>query len=333
MIYINILTHLREKLFIKQLSQEFELNGIVFKINSTEDIEWDAIVVYEDIDYSWTCKYQSGRLFFISGEPPIVKVYSSKFIEQFDCVISAHTNIKHSNAYLSQQSLPWYLGYEFNTDQIHYDFHELESLPTPSKSKKISFITSNREFLPGHIARLAFLEELQKHYSNEIDFFGKGLNFLNDKSEGLVPYQFSICIENSIIENYWTEKIAVVFLSYTIPVYYGCKNINSYFSSDSYIPIEINKKKDALNTIDRIIENADSIYKKMFPYMIESRKRLLYEYNIYPMILRLINSQPKRFDNKIIKKVINPSTIYTDNKFANQYLKIKRRLTKLKGYI
>jgi hypothetical protein len=331
--YINILTHLREKLFIKQLSREFELNGIVFKINSVEDIEWDAIVVYEDIDYSWTGKYQSGGLLFISGEPPIVKVYSSKFLEQFDCVISAHSNLKHSNAYFSQQSLPWYLGYEFNTDKIHYDFHELESLSIPYKSKKISFITSNREFLPGHISRLTFLEELQKHCPNEIDFLGKGLNFLNDKSEGLLPYQFSICIENSILDNYWTEKIADVFLSYTIPVYCGCKNINSYFSSNSYIPIDINKKKDALSTIDRIIENSDSIYKKMLPYMIQSRKRLLYEYNIYPMILTLINNQPKRLDNKIVRKTINPSTIYTDNKFANQYLKIKRRLTKLKGYI
>ncbi|GHV49166.1 hypothetical protein FACS1894181_07370 [Bacteroidia bacterium] len=323
MMYINILTHLREKLFIKQLPPSFENEGIIFKINSKEDIEWDAVVVYEDINFPFELKCKSGQLFFISGEPPIVKVYSSKFLDQFDYIVSAHTNIVHPNNHIKQQALPWYFGYGVDTDTIFYDYKKLETLPIPVKSKKISFIVSNREFLPGHIARLQFMEEIQKRYSDEIDLWGKGFMSLDDKSDGLLSYKFSICIENSTINDYWSEKIADPFLSYTVPIYQGCKNINSYFSSNSYIPINVIRKNDALKTIDKIIEECDSLYNEMLPHIIQSREQLLSKYNVYRMLYAIIQSQEKKTDI-IIERIINSSQIYTDKKFANQILKLKR---------
>ena len=80
---INIISPIAE-LFEKQLSLDWESRGVRFFFNSKEERLWDAIVVYENISEPYTLRCRKGGLFFISGEPPIVKVYSQAFISLFD---------------------------------------------------------------------------------------------------------------------------------------------------------------------------------------------------------------------------------------------------------
>ena len=40
---------------------------------------------------------------------------------------------------------------------------------------------------------------------------------------------FHVCIENVRQENYFSEKLLDCFLTRTIPIYWGCPNIDSYF--------------------------------------------------------------------------------------------------------
>lgn len=325
--YINILTHLEEKLFIKQLPTD--TLGITFRINSDEDRVWDAIVVYEDIDFPCQIKYKANGLIFYSGEPPMVKVYSSMFLKQFDLVVSAHTRIKHTKNILCQQSLPWYLGFDYNSKKINYSIEELRQLPIPEKTRKISFITSSREFLPGHARRMDFCEELQKRFGDTIDFYGKGIRPLGDKAEGIFPYYFSICIENSSINNYWTEKIADAFLGYTVPLYYGCKNISDYFAPESYIPLDIKKQKDAFLQIEHIITNADSIYQSKLSAIVEARNKLFNSYDIFNAVTDLAKRELWTLDNQqIIEKKLIPSTSFHDMYIDNKILRMQRFFTK-----
>ena len=67
------------------------------------------------------------------------------------------------------------------------------------------------------------------HFKDKIDFFGFGIKDLKNKKDAIDPYLFSIAIENSKHDNYWTEKIADVFLGNTMPIYYGCNNIYDFF--------------------------------------------------------------------------------------------------------
>ena len=330
-LYINIFTHLREKLFIKQLPYYYREKGIIFKINSSEDRIWDFVVIYEDIDIEQTVSYKKGGLLFFSGEPPFVKVYSQKFLNQFDHIITSHSGSDKRNApfyHKTQQSLPWYFGYDFKEKNINYSFEQLENMIVPLKTKKISFITSNREYLPGHASRLNLLKELQNRYNNEIDFFGKGIKDIDDKAEGLLPYQFSICIENSNISDYWSEKIADAFLGYTIPVYFGCKNMDSYFPNDSYIPLNIKNISSVFAAIDELLSDSDELYQKYLPGVIEARKRLIYKYNLYPSIISLTESIV--LSENIEKITLKPSTIFHDVNLENKILKIKRVITRYK---
>ena len=328
-LYINILTHLREKLFIKQLPDFFQKEGIIFKINSSEDRLWDFVVVYEDIDIEQTISFKKGGLLFFSGEPPFVKVYSRDFLHQFNHIISSHSNKRNTPFYhKTQQSLPWYFGYGFKEKTINYSYEQLEKMVAFPKTKKISFITSDREYLPGHASRLNLLKEIQKRYNKEIDFFGKGIKEIDDKAEGLLPYQFSICIENSNIEDYWSEKIADAFLGFTVPVYFGCKNIDLYFPNKSYIPLNIKNSTSVFAIIDKLLANSDNIYQEYLPGVIEARKRLIYKYNVFQSIISLTESIDRPKD--IEKIILKPSTIFHDVNFENKILKIKRVITRYK---
>jgi hypothetical protein len=109
--------------------------------------------------------------------------------------------------------------------------------------------------LPGHRYRHRLVEAILK--SNlPIDIYGSGckqysFKHYNDKRikgsfpqkiealHGSIPYvdyAFTIAIENSVSENYFSEKIINPLLYGTTPLYVGCRNIEKYLPNFS-IPI------------------------------------------------------------------------------------------------
>ena len=56
-------------------------------------------------------------------------------------------------------------------------------------------------------------------------------------------------MENAVIPDYWTEKIADCFLAWTLPIYYGCPNLEDYFPEKSFIRIDIEKPEEAIDSI------------------------------------------------------------------------------------
>ena len=321
------------KVVMRQLSSKFKDENIIFKFNSREDIVWDAVVVFGEFGgLPYNLKVCEGMLFFLAAEPPVVKVYSRQFMQQFDAVVTSHTNTKHPNVYLEQQSLLWFFGLELDFKNenfdVNYNFAEIEALK-PEKCKIISAWGTKRNFLPGHIERYKFIETLQKRYGSAIEVFGNGFNSLSDKAPGLLPFKFSICMENCCINDYWSEKLADCFLGYSIPLYYGCKNIDNYFSPKSYIAIDLRNKKETFRKIDDILHNADTIYEQMFPYLLESRNKLLYEYNIFPHVLNLMAKQNAKYNKNNIRTItLQPESVFSDNVFPYKMLKIKRMMNK-----
>lgn len=324
---INIISPIAD-LFEKQLSSDWDSAGYKFFFNSRADIVWDVVVIYENIKESYELCYKSGGLFFISGEPPIVKVYSQAFINLFDHVISAHT-LKHPCNHRDQQALPWYFGYNFRTGSSSFDYKQIELMEVPEKKKKISFITSSRKFLPGHKKRLAWMNKLREEFGDQIDFYGKGIKTVDDKAIALSSYEFSICIENSYEYDYWTEKIADSFLAYTVPIYSGCKNINTYFPENSIVPLDIDDTAASLSKIGEILQNSDRIYRERLPFVKESRNLLLFKYNLFPFIKSYIDKYIDLSSGKVVKTVIDPYDSYPKDKMREALLRSKRVIHKI----
>lgn len=111
------------------------------------------------------------------------------------------------------------------------------------KTKLISMITSNKNMCDGHRFRLEILNK----YRDKCDVFGKGINFIENKKDGLKDYCFSIAIENGNYQNMITEKITDCFMTGTIPVYYGTDNIGDFFNKDGVIILDNNFKIEDLN--------------------------------------------------------------------------------------
>lgn len=105
--------------------------------------------------------------------------------------------------------------------------------------------------------------------------------FIN-KEIGIRDYKYSIAIENSSQKNYFTEKILDCLLLWSIPIYWGCPNISSFFPEHSFYNIELDKPEEIHSIIKRPIE------KKNIEAMKEARDLILNKYNIWPVIESLL---------------------------------------------
>lgn len=104
------------------------------------------------------------------------------------------------------------------------------------KTKLVSMIASNKEWLRGHKNRLKWVEKLK----DKVDLFGSGRpNQLKDKEDGLQDYMFSVSIENDDSDTYFTEKLTDNFATGTVPVYWGSKKaVEKYFDPAGVIFLE-----------------------------------------------------------------------------------------------
>ena len=105
----------------------------------------------------------------------------------------------------------------------------------PEKTKLISAIFSNKQSTPSQ----KFRHDVANKFRNNLDLFGTGYKFIEDKFEGTGDYMFQVVIEN-IFSGYVSEKGNDCFACGTIPIYYGNKqsNINDYYDMDGVILFE-----------------------------------------------------------------------------------------------
>ena len=103
-----------------------------------------------------------------------------------------------------------------------------------SKSDNISLIASSKNDLQGHRLRHEVVDwAKQSHVS--VDIMGNGYRPFEKKSDGLAPYRFSVIIENVQQANYFTEKLLDAILCETVPIYWGCPNIDQFLATEGMI--------------------------------------------------------------------------------------------------
>ena len=281
-----------------------EWGNCKFYIN--EEIEkCDYWVVYGDLHQTEEIICLQENTLLISDEPESLLQYDKRFTDSFATIISSHKYIKHKNNILYQQGLPWLVGKRKIKKRIFKygkNYDELNSIKELKKTKLLSAIISSKSFFPDYQNRLSFRDKLEKHFGDRIDVFGKDKNFLKDKWEGLAPYKYSIVLENSAHNDYWSEKLSDAFLSLCYPIYYGAPNIHRYFDKTMLTTIDINKEEQAIKTIENIISN--NTYEKSIAAIKEAKQKVLNEYNLFALIAKFIEKKEKKRSNKLIAKKI-----------------------------
>lgn len=234
----------------------------------TTDIvpECDAILVFNTPYERFTTRCYPENVIVFMMEPGNKTLHSWMFkqLDQYNKVYSPI--IQSSNTVPSHG----FLGWNF---QRNYNY--LRTLPRPVKTKMISCVASSLTQLPGHQKRNEFVGTLKEKLP-EIDFFGRGRHFIPDKMNALRDYHYSIAIENTSATDYFTEKINDCFLTYTIPIYYGCNNISKYFPEKSFVKINIDDVANTIETITSLIARND--WEERLPYLEEARNLVLNKY-------------------------------------------------------
>ena len=105
------------------------------------------------------------------------------------------------------------------------------------KNSLVSIVASSKSQTEGHRLRHGIIS-LAKDSNIPLDVFGRGYNPVEYKLETLDKYAFSIIIENSRKDYYFTEKLIDSFVTGTVPIYWGCPSIGDFFNLDGMIIFE-----------------------------------------------------------------------------------------------
>lgn len=152
-------------------------------------------------------------------EPPAINLSHYQFVKEnydlFDLILT------HQIDLLSMGE-----KYQYSPNAMSY-IQEKDWKIWP-KIKSTSIIASAKNYAEGHKLRHILIEK----YKNYMDVYGYGYNPIEDKADGLKDYMFSVAIENSWSNGYWSEKILDCFLTGTVPIYLGDPQIAKTFNPD-----------------------------------------------------------------------------------------------------
>lgn len=133
------------------------------------------------------------------------------------------------------------------------------------KTKLCSMFASPQRTTVGHKLR----HEIISKFGDEMDVFGKEYHFVDFKETGLCEYYFSIAIENSIQDDYWTEKLCDCFATKAIPIYWGSKSVLDHFNKDGIIMFDkIDNLQDILSSL------TPKLYESMLPAIEDNFERV-----------------------------------------------------------
>ena len=102
------------------------------------------------------------------------------------------------------------------------------------KNNLASLIASSQNKLKGHKLRHKIAKYIKNNELN-IAVIGRGYKPFENKEDGLKSFRYSIVIENSSEQDYFTEKLVDACLLETIPIYWGAPNISKYFDIRGFI--------------------------------------------------------------------------------------------------
>jgi hypothetical protein len=190
-------------------------------------------------------------------DTPFLKIYQNNFIEYA---------VKHIGKYFIGSvhtfPTPTFVGHH------GFLFYETpKQIPfSPQKTKIMSIMVSRKTYTPGHRYRHIIASHIIKN-NLPIDIWGNGVEnykqkFPNNKNimggfksmeEMCRDYLFTIAIENTSHDHYFTEKIINPLINNTVPLYWGCKKVEEYFPKQA-IRLTGNIGKD-MNIICDVLKN------------------------------------------------------------------------------
>jgi hypothetical protein len=261
--------------------------GIRFVLDGGGDA--DYVVIHGHVGTRFRVQCPRENVWLLLGEPP-----NEQFTSWHDApgwvgrIYTTDATRKSPRHFLRHPGLPWH---------VNRDFDFLSQCPPPAKTGDLSWITSNRVDTEGHRKRMAYLERIKSMPS--LDLFGRGFNPLDDKWDGLLPYRYSIAFENYVNSHYWTEKLMDCYLAWTVPLYYGCTELEKFFPPESFIRIDPSVA-DPIGALQQIIKNDE--WERRLSAIKMARELVLHDHNFFELIAREVEAREAIVPAKSLRK-------------------------------
>jgi len=140
----------------------------------------------------------------------------------------------------------------------------------------VSMICGYKDYMPGHLVRREIWKRQQeikiprKFFQSCLSKppgFNDNPKLTSDNGGKAAAFDcmFHLAIENCQEINYFTEKIIDCFVTHTIPIYYGCPNIDKWFDTRGII--RVNSADDAIRVCNSL---TPATYQAMLSYAINN---------------------------------------------------------------
>ena len=197
---------------------------------------------------------------------------------------------------------------------------------SPDLKKKefiISYLTTRKNLTPAHKLRINIWnkqnliiipKKMFVSYNCPTDKIFEN-NILMKKGSGkkilFDGIMFSIIIENSDQNNYITEKLLDCLIQKTIPIFWGCKNIDKFFNTKGFIKFK--DENDIFNIINNLTE--DDYYSRI-EYIEENYKIASCRSNIpnsKDHLNKILNNSDHIFFHDVFLKLTDHSCEYLEH--------------------
>lgn len=250
--------------------------------NHSESSSW-----YNKPDYfEWVRNYDKEHIVFTDNSLHLVKNFTNK--KKYAWLLESPVITPYSYDFIKKNHNKFDLIFTFDKELLEIS-EKFILLPIGGcwieenkrcifqKNKNLSMILSNKKHTDGHILR----HKIYKNIDN-IDYYGF-VNPIENKIEALENYRFSVVVENTKTDFYFTEKLIDCFVTGTIPIYWGCPSVNNFFDENGILVFNtLNELNSILNNLDEdfYLSKLESI-KHNFA---ESKKYLVADNFIYEKI-------------------------------------------------
>jgi len=257
----------------------------VFTLNPPDGDSFDYWIIWAGLSRKSTLDVAPQNTLFLAGEPPAKKIYPRHFYAQFHRLICTKGDYPHPRVEFDALGLNWHVGYDRRTGQYAYGYDRLAQMPPPTdKRDQISVICSNLTTTQGQRDRLALLASLKDAFGDRIVHYGRGFEPIEDKLDAIGPYRYHLVLENSISDDYWTEKLSDAYLGWAFPLYLGCENLSRYFPEQSFLPLANQPTTAVIQRIEQQLANGLTATQQAG--LSEARDAILNRYNPFAWFAR-----------------------------------------------
>jgi len=172
---------------------------------------------------------------FVASEPPEIRRYNLKVLARYGTVFAPSFGYLASLPNYEPMSpvAPWWVGTNAGGKEHYSDFshavglgrYDFENLAPPQRDV-VSIIVSSKARTSLQVQRLRLVDYLSQKMS-DVEVWGEGKRFVEDKALVLQNSRYHLAIENSIHPGYWTEKLADPILLSNYVFYQGAPDIGA----------------------------------------------------------------------------------------------------------